>query len=191
MSKTILYFHGFKSSSDSGKAQEFKNFIENHLSQTNIVIPDLDDDFKEANEQIKNLINENEPNIFFMGSSLGGYYALYFAELYKTKSVLINPATPPLKDFEIHLGKNENYATGNKFTISKDDISYIRSLHHKKILHPSNHLILLESGDEIIDYTETVSYFKGSPIDIFYGGNHSYTSIKEKFIKIKHFLDIN
>lgn len=190
MSNTILYFHGFKSSSDSGKAQEFKNFIKNHTSQTKIVIPDLDDDFKKANKQIKNLINENEKRIFFMGSSLGGYYALYFAELYKTKSVLINPAIPPLKDFEIHLGKNENYATGNKFIISKDDISYIRSLHHKRILDPTNHLILLESGDEILDYIKTVSYFKESPMDIFYGGNHSYTSIKEKFIKIKHFLDI-
>ena len=190
MSNTILYFHGFKSSSDSGKAQEFKNFIKNHTSQTKIVIPDLDDDFKKANKQIKNLINENEKRIFFMGSSLGGYYALYFAELYKTKSVLINPAIPPLKDFEIHLGKNENYATGNKFIISKDDISYIRSLHHKRILDPTNHLILLESGDEILDYIKTVSYFKKSPMDIFYGGNHSYTSIKEKFIKIKHFLDI-
>lgn len=190
MSNTILYFHGFKSSSDSGKAQEFKNFIKNHTSQTKIVIPDLDDDFKKANKQIKNLINENEKRIFFMGSSLGGYYALYFAELYKTKSVLINPAIPPLKDFEIHLGKNENYATGNKFIISKDNISYIRSLHHKRILDPTNHLILLESGDEILDYIKTVSYFKESPMDIFYGGNHSYTSIKEKFIKIKHFLDI-
>ena len=48
MSRTILYFHGFKSSSNSGKAQEFKNFIENHTSQTSIVIPDLDDDFKNA-----------------------------------------------------------------------------------------------------------------------------------------------
>ena len=190
MSNTILYFHGFKSSGDSGKAQEFKNFIKNHTSQTKIVIPNLDDDFKKANKQIKNLINENEKRIFFMGSSLGGYYALYFAELYKTKSVLINPAIPPLKDFEIHLGKNENYATGNKFIISKDDISYIRSLHHKRILDPTNHLILLESGDEILDYIKTVSYFKESPMDIFYGGNHSYTSIKEKFIKIKHFLDI-
>ena len=190
MSSTILYFHGFKSSSDSGKAQDFKNFIENHTSQTSIVIPDLDDDFKNANNQIKNLINEIETNILFMGSSLGGYYALYFAQLYKTKSVLINPAIPPLNNFEIHLGKNENYATGNKFTISKNDISYIRSLHHKKILDPSNHLILLESGDEILDYIETVSYFKGSSMDIFYGGNHSYTSIKEKLIKIKYFFDI-
>ncbi len=190
MSNTILYFHGFKSSSDSGKAQEFKKFIENKTSQTKIIIPDLKDDFKEAHKQIEGLIEKNNPNILYMGSSLGGYYALYFAQLYKTKSVLINPAIPPLKDFEIHLGKNENYATGNKFTISKDDISYVRSLHHKEILEPKNNLILLESGDEILNYAESSSHFRGSYIDIFYGGNHSYTSIKEKFTKIKDFFDL-
>ena len=190
MTNTILYFHGFKSSSDSGKAQEFKKFIENKTSQTKIIIPDLKDDFKEAYKQIESLIDKNSPNILYMGSSLGGYYALYFAQLYKSKSVLINPAIPPLKDFEIHLGKNENYATGNKFTISKDDISYVRSLHHKKILEPKNNLILLESGDEILNYVESSSYFRGSYIDIFYGGNHSYTSIKEKFTKIKDFFNL-
>ena len=190
MFKTILYFHGFKSSSDSGKAQDFKKFIENKTSQTKIIIPDLEDDFKEAHEQIKTLIDKSNPNILYMGSSLGGYYALYFAQLYKSKSVLINPAIPPLNDFEIHLGKNENYATGNKFTISKDDISYIRSLHHKKILEPKNNLILLESGDDILNYAQSTSYFRGSYIDIFYGGNHSYTSIKEKFTKIKDFFDL-
>jgi len=188
MSNTILYFHGFKSSSDSGKAQEFKKFIENKTSQTKIIIPDLEDDFREAHKQIENLIDKNSPNILYMGSSLGGYYALYFAQLYKSKSVLINPAIAPLNNFEIHLGKNENYATGNKFTISQNDISYIRSLHHKKILEPKNNLILLESGDEILNYDESTSYFRGSYIDIFYGGNHSYTSIKEKFIKIKDFF---
>ena len=190
MPNTILYFHGFKSSSDSSKAQEFKKLIENKTSQTKIIIPDLADDFKEANKQIEDLISKNAPNILFMGSSLGGYYALYFVQLYKSKSVLINPAIPPLNDFEIHLGKNENYATGNKFTISKDDISYIRSLHHNKILEPKNNLILLESGDEILNYAESTSYFRGSYIDIFYGGNHSYTSIKEKFTKIKDFFDL-
>ena len=190
MSNTILYFHGFKSSSDSSKAQEFKKFIENKTSQTKIIIPDLEDNFKEAHKQIETLIDKNSPNILYMGSSLGGYYALYFAQLYKSKSVLINPAIAPLNDFEIHLGKNENYATGNKFTISKDDISYIRSLHHKKILEPKNNLILLESGDEILNYVESSSYFRGSYIDIFYGGNHSYTSIKEKFTKIKEFFNL-
>ena len=190
MSNTILYFHGFKSSNDSGKAQEFRKFIENKTYKTKIIIPNLKDDFKEAHKQIESLIDKNSPNILYMGSSLGGYFALYFAQLYKSKSVLINPAIAPLSGFEIHLGKNENYATGNKFTISKDDISYVRSLHHKKILEPKNNLILLESGDEILNYVESSSYFRGSYIDIFYGGNHSYTSIKEKFTKIKDFFNL-
>ena len=103
MSSTILYFHGFKSSSDSGKAQEFKKFIENKTPQTKIIIPDLKDDFKEAHKQIESLIEKNSPNILYMGSSLGGYYALYFAQFYKTKSVLINPAIPPLKLSLIHI----------------------------------------------------------------------------------------
>ena len=76
MSNTILYFHGFKSSSDSGKAQDFRKFIENQTSQTKILIPDLEDDFQEANKQIEDLISENAPNILFMGSSLGGYLSL-------------------------------------------------------------------------------------------------------------------
>ena len=85
MFKTILYFHGFKSSSDSGKAQDFKKFIENKTSQTKIIIPDLEDDFNEAHEQIKTLIDKSNPNILYMGSSLGGYYALYFAQLNNSK----------------------------------------------------------------------------------------------------------
>ena len=55
MTNTILYFHGFKSSSDSGKAKEFKKFIENKTSQTKIIIPDLKDNFKEAHKQIEEL----------------------------------------------------------------------------------------------------------------------------------------
>ena len=46
MSNTILYFHGFKSSSDSGKAQEFKKFIENYMN-------------------IKTEIVDNNPDILF------------------------------------------------------------------------------------------------------------------------------
>ena len=56
MPNTILYFHGFKSSSDSGKAQDFRKFIENQTSQTKILIPDLEDSFQEANKQIEDLI---------------------------------------------------------------------------------------------------------------------------------------
>ena len=190
MTKTILYFHGFKSSSKSSKAQSLKNFIAKNAKNTKIIIPDLDDNFQNAHNQIEELIRLSGSNIVFMGSSLGGYYASYFSQKLKKKAVLINPAVHPLKDFEVHLGENENYSSGNKFNISSKEISFVRTLSYKKLLTPNDLLILLESGDEILKYNKSASYFSGAYIDIAFGGNHSYSSFKSKFYKIQKFLDI-
>ncbi|MDB9747147.1 esterase [Gammaproteobacteria bacterium] len=190
MTKTILYFHGFKSSSKSLKAQSLKNFIAKNTKNTKIIIPDLDDNFQNAHNQIEELIRLSGSNIVFMGSSLGGYYASYFSQKLKKKAVLINPAVHPLKDFEVHLGENENYSSGNKFNISSKEISFVRTLSYKKLLTPNDLLILLESGDEILKYNKSASYFSGAYIDIAFGGNHSYSSFKSKFHKIQKFLDI-
>ena len=190
MTKTILYFHGFKSSSKSSKAQSIKNFIAKNTKNTKIIIPDLDDNFQNAHNQIEELIRLSGSNIVFMGSSLGGYYASYFSQKLKKKAVLINPAVHPLKDFEVHLGENENYSSGNKFNISSKEISFIRTLSYKKLPIPNDLLILLESGDEILKYNKSASYFSGAYIDIVFGGNHSYSSFKSKFHKIQKFLDI-
>ena len=190
MTKTILYFHGFKSSSKSSKAQSLKNFIAKNTKNTKIIIPDLDDNFQNAHNQIEELIRLSGSNIVFMGSSLGGYYASYFSQKLKKKAVLINPAVHPLKDFEVHLGENENYSSGNKFNISSKEISFVRTLSYKKLLTPNDLLILLESGDEILRYNKSASYFSGAYIDIAFGGNHSYSSFKSKFHKIQKFLDI-
>ena len=190
MTKTILYFHGFKSSSKSSKAQSLKNFIAKNTKNTKIIIPDLDDNFQDAHNQIEELIRLSGSNIVFMGSSLGGYYASYFSQKLKKKAVLINPAVHPLKDFEVHLGENENYSSGNKFNISSKEISFVRTLSYKKLLTPNDLLILLESGDEILKYNKSASYFSGAYIDIAFGGNHSYSSFKSKFHKIQKFLDI-
>ena len=190
MTKTILYFHGFKSSSKSSKAQSLKNFIAKNAKNTKIIIPDLDDNFQNAHNRIEELIRLSGSNIVFMGSSLGGYYASYFSQKLKKKAVLINPAVHPLKDFEVHLGENENYSSGNKFNISSKEISFVRTLSYKKLLTPNDLLILLESGDEILKYNKSASYFSGAYIDIAFGGNHSYSSFKSKFHKIQKFLDI-
>ena len=190
MTKTILYFHGFKSSSESSKAQNIKHFIAKNTKKTKIIITDLDDNFQNAHNQIEELIRLSGSNIVFMGSSLGGYYASYFSQKLKKKAVLINPAVHPLKDFEVHLGENENYSSGNKFNISSKEISFIRTLSYKKLPMPNDLLILLESGDEILKYNKSASYFSGAYIDIAFGGNHSYSLFKSKFHKIQKFLDI-
>ena len=107
MVKTILYFHGFASSSDSDKAKIIKSYISKISKKIKIFTPDLSNNFKEANNQITKLIDENEKDFVFMGSSLGGYYANFFGSINKSKVILINPAIAPLKGFEEYLGENE------------------------------------------------------------------------------------
>lgn len=191
MTKTIIYFHGFKSSSNSSKAKSLTKFIQEDAKKTKIIIPDLNDNFKEAYAQINALINSIDTSIVFVGSSLGGYYATYFSQIHNVKAVLINPAIPPLKDFDMYLGDNENYANGNKFHICKEDIKFIRSISQKNLSNPEHIMVLLESGDEVLEYKNSASYFSGAHIDILYGGDHSYTSFKTKFNKIYNFLEIN
>ena len=191
MSKTILYFHGFASSSNSNKAKVLKKYISKNHKNTEIIIPDLDNNFKLAVNQINTLIDNAKHPIVFIGSSLGGYYASYFSTKLKTKSVLINPAIPPLKDFEMYLGENENYSTGEKFIITPEDIRYIRKMSYKKYANAENTYVLLESGDEVLNYKETTKYFSGSYLDIIYGGSHSYESLDEKLKNIVNFIEIH
>ena len=70
-------------------------------------------------------------------------------------------------------------------------IIYIHSIDmiHRDI-KPENILVLLESEDEVLNYIETTAYLKASHIDIIYGGNHSYTSLKNKYTKVTNFLKI-
>ena len=191
MSKSILYFHGFASSSNSNKAKDLKKYISRNYKNAEIIIPDLNNNFKLAVNQIYELINSAKYPIVFIGSSLGGYYASYFSTKLETKSVLINPAIPPLKDFEMYLGKNENYSTGEKFRITQEDIRYLREISYKKNANAENTYVLLESGDEVLNYKETAKYFSGSYIDVIYGGSHSYESLDVRLKNIVNFIEIH
>ena len=161
------------------------------VTNAKIIAPDLSNNFSETISQIEKLIERySKFEICMMGSSLGGYYASYFATKLKAKAVLINPAIYPLEGFDIYLGKNENFSTGEEFYITDEDIKYLRTISYKKYKNQRNTLILLESNDEVLSYKNTCSYYYGSNIDITFGGDHSYTSLSKKLNKIRNFLNI-
>ena len=190
MTKTILFLHGFASSSNSNKAKILSSYISKISSNSKLMIPNLDNNFKKAVSQIELLIKNSDQPISFIGSSLGGYFAAYFASIENAKAILINPAIPPLKGFDEYLGENKNYSTGQKFLIEEEDIKFLRQLLTKKYLNKENTLVLMESGDDVLEYKKTSKYFEGCHIDIVFGGSHSYESMGEKLKKISNFLNI-
>ena len=89
------------SSAESSKAQIFKKFIKNNFSDTKLIIPNIADKFSEAIPQLNKLVSEDlSESKSFIGSSLGGFFATYFAELYEQKAVVINPAINPSNSIE-------------------------------------------------------------------------------------------
>ena len=187
----ILYLHGFASSADSTKANLIDSFIKKNTKKTKILIPDLDNNIKNAYHQIEKIILKESPSSF-MGSSLGGFYGIYFSEKYNLPCVNINPAIPPLSMSE-YLGENKNYSTGDKFIIDQKQLDFLDTMGQKikMIKKPKNFMTLVQSGDEVLDYKQAIEYFSGSQIDITFGGNHSYENFESNLIKIQKFLNLH
>ena len=104
MNKNIFYFHGFASSADSTKAIVFNDFIKEKFPNICLHIPNIDNSIEKSFIQLERLVEENGGDKLFIGSSLGGFYASYFAEKFDSKAVLINPASNPYLGMEIYLG---------------------------------------------------------------------------------------
>jgi predicted esterase YcpF (UPF0227 family) len=188
----ILYLHGFASSSDSTKALQLKEYIKNNYSKIEIIIPDIEDDITHAVQQINNLIKEFSPSAL-IGSSLGGFYATYFAEKYNLKCVGINPAVIPPAEMSEYRGENKNYSTGKKFVINQEHLDLIARMGReiKIIRHPKNFMILLQSDDESLDYKASFNFYQGAMLDVTFGGSHSFENFEKYFNKIKIFLNMH
>ena len=190
MNKNIFYFHGFASSADSTKAKVFDDFIKEKFPTIYLHIPNIENSIEKSFIQLENLVEENAGDRLFIGSSLGGFYASYFAEKFDSKAVLINPASNPYLGMEMYLGKNTNYSTNEGFFLTKKDLEILKQNNVSKINSPSNYLVLIETGDDVIPFEYTLDFYNGCNFCITDGGSHSFDSFEEKLGIISEFMKL-
>ena len=190
MNKNIFYFHGFASSADSAKAKVFDDFIKEKFPDICLHIPNIDNSIEKSFIQLEDLVEENKGDRLFIGSSLGGFYASYFAEKFDSKAVLINPASNPYLGMEMYLGKNTNYSTNEEFYLTKKDLEILELNNVSKIKSPSNYLVLIETGDDVIPFKYTLDFYNGCNFCIVNGGSHSFDSFKEKLGIVSKFMKL-
>ena len=90
----------------------------------------------------------------------------------------------------MYLGKNTNYSTNEEFYLSKKDLEILRLNNVTKIKYPSNYLVLVEIGDEVIPFKHTLDFYKGCNFCIVNGGSHSFDSFKEKLGIVSKFMKL-
>ena len=113
--------------------------------------------------------------ITLVGSSLGGFYATWLAEKNNLKAVLINPAVHPHRDLRAFLGVQQNLYTGAQYRLTEAHLSQWADLSVPKVT-PSRYLLLVETGDELLDYREAVEKYAGAKQVVVQGGDHTLQS---------------
>jgi len=184
---TIIYVHGFGSSAKGGKANEFREYFKG-LNQP-FIAPSLSYVPELAIQTLEELIESYE-NVALIGSSLGGYYSLYLSQKHNLKSALINPSTQPAKTLKKALGYAPNFYDASRFEWNE---SHLRSLEKfkTKITNQDNLMLLVQKGDETLNYQEALKLLPNSTLIVEDGGSHGFEGIGGHFETIANFLQLS
>tara|TARA_B100001248_G_C27387230_1_gene460311 strand:+ start:1338 stop:1913 length:576 start_codon:yes stop_codon:yes gene_type:complete len=176
----ILYIHGWNSYKDARKAVLLKNEI-NSSKNFEVDSITLKSHPKEAIQQLSNYIEDHKEQrkVHLIGSSLGGYYATFLSEKYNLKAAMINPAVWAYKIFKNDMGSNENLNTGEKYFIDDLWVQSLKDIFIENIT-VKNYLVLLQTGDQTLNYKFAKQYFEGSNLIIDEGGSHSFENLELK-----------
>ena len=186
----LIYLHGFNSSPASHKAQIMKTTMESRGLGARYACPALPDTPGEAVGAIEKAIAGRDlRTVTFIGSSLGGYYATWFVEKVGGRAVLINPAITPHLGLEAYLGTQKNLHTGAPYELTRAHLEGWRRLLVERV-DPEKYLLLLETGDEVLDWREAARKYEGARAAIRDGGDHSLQSFTEHFERILAFAGI-
>jgi predicted esterase YcpF (UPF0227 family) len=188
----ILYLHGFNSSPQSMKAQITKNYFDEKFPKVHFFCPQLASTPEAVIEQLTSLIasqSDEESLWCFIGSSLGGYFSTYLSEKFQGKAVLINPAVKPFELLTDYLGEQTNPYTGEVYRIEQHAITTLENI-EQKIISKNNYLVMVQTGDEVLDYQEAVDKYCNCQIIVQQGGDHSFIDYSKMLPKIAMFFNL-
>ena len=176
----LLYLHGFNSSPQSKKALETGRWMKLNTPDIEFCCPQLSPYASEAMDTLKALVEDYLPEpVYLVGSSMGGFFATCLVEQYNLPAVLINPAVNPSSGLHSWLGENRNFITGERWFFEPQHIEQYRDLNPQQIKCQKNYKILLQTGDEVLDYRHAQERYKGCAIETEVGGDHSFVDYQQ------------
>lgn len=178
----ILYLHGFASCGEGNKSLELKSYF----GTDNVIAADLPPSPLDAIHMIEEILSTTRIDVL-IGSSLGGFYATYLAEKYRMKAILLNPSTEPWETLSSYVGWQKRFCDDEVFEFKTVYLEQLKTL--QVTAEKGKYLLLLQSGDEVLDYTKAQSLYNIHKIIVEYGGNHRFENIEEYLSMIEKFIN--
>ncbi len=169
----IVYLHGFCSSPASWKSQLLAEEMARRGLAAQFVCPQLSPVPDEAVAGVSRLIEQAGGAVTLVGSSLGGHYANHLAEKHGLNAVLINPATVDRINLAKFVGDHAHFHTGEPFTFTEAHAAQLKAQVRQPT--PERYWLLVETGDEVLDYRQAVDFYAGCWQTVLPGGDHGFT----------------
>jgi predicted esterase YcpF (UPF0227 family) len=189
----ILYLHGLSSTGNSGKAAVLRERL--------VSIPVLSPTYPahqpaQAVEQLSRELEtytleaarDNQP-LLLVGSSMGGFYGQYLARQFPLDHlVMINPVLMPWELLKQVIGWQYNETLNERYYLSEEMVAATRRFTIDDVADGVPTTLLLDQGDELIDWRIAASIYAGSgDIHRYPGGSHSFEHMDEA-VRLIHSL---
>jgi predicted esterase YcpF (UPF0227 family) len=182
----IVYLHGFNSSPQSYKARLLERSMAERGLADRYACPALPPRAGDALARIEPLL---AAGTCLVGSSLGGFYATWLAEKHGLRAVLINPAIDPHLGLRAYLGPQQNLYTGERYELTQEHLQEWQSIYAPRVT-PNRYLLLVETGDEVLDYRKALARYAGCEQVVVAGGDHTLQSFPQQVPRILRFAGL-
>ena len=183
----LVYLHGFNSTPQSKKATMLRAFLESRGLGDRYLCPALSHRPADAVATIeREIAQRGDARITYIGSSLGGFYATHLVEKHGHRAVLVNPACYPERDLAKYIEPQQNLYSGERYTLTDEHLRQLRALATSRVT-PERYLLLVETCDEVLDYSEAVTRYAGAEQVVIEGGDHTLQSFPEHYDRILRF----
>lgn len=178
----ILFIHGFASCGLGHKSEQLIDYF----GREQVITPDLPFRPAEAIAALADLQAEH-PIDLLVGASLGGFYATWLNRGRPTPSVLINPVVRPYELLADHLGTQTRWCDGETFEFTREDAEPLKAMYRPQLSPAERYLVLLQRGDEVLDYRQAADYYHDQQVIVEQDGNHRFDNLADYLPRIDAF----
>lgn len=185
----LIYIHGLNSSPASFKANLLKRKLESLGRGAEFSASALPDRPSAAAALLEAEVAKH-PGATLVGSSLGGFYATWLAERHGLKAVLVNPAVRPYEGLRQLLGPQQNLYTGERYELTQVHLDELAEMEVAAITRPERYLLMVQTGDEVLDYRQAVERYRGCQQRVIEGGDHGFSNFADHLNPVLEFCGI-
>lgn len=182
----LLFIHGFGSSGRGDKARLLRAWCqEQGISFMAPSLPNIPELALETLQEIIEVTQKHQ-KVALVGSSLGGFYATWLANHYGLAYVVVNPSVEPYTTLERAVGQGINFHDQSRY---EWNAQHTASLVQFKVEKPNTErcLLMVQTGDELLDYRQAVAYYAGAQKIVEEGGDHGFAGFKNHLKTITDF----